>query len=68
MWRFGEDWLWNRDDGDETPLELFDKRSGEPIRPLVIDETTGDAIDVRRVRLRVRAGREDEVSSGAAED
>ena len=60
MWRFGEDWLWNRDEGEETPLELYDKRSGDPIRPLVIDEETGDAIDVRRVRLRVRPGREDE--------
>ena len=56
MWRFGEDWLWP--DGDETPLQLYDKDSGRPIRPLVIDENSGDAIDVRRVRLRGRADEE----------
>ena len=52
MWRFGEDWLWQ--EGEQTPLQLFDKNSGDPIRPLVIDENTGVPIDVRRVRLRNR--------------
>ena len=53
MWRWGSDWLW--EDGDETPFELFDKRTGHPIRPRVVDENTGEPIDVRRVRV---AGRE----------
>jgi hypothetical protein len=52
MWRFGEDWLWAKD--EQTPLQLFDRDSGAPIRPLVIDEHSGDPIDVRRVRLRGR--------------
>lgn len=52
MWRFGEDWLWPG--GEQTPLQLVDRDSGEPIRPLVIDERSGDPIDVRRVRVRGR--------------
>ncbi len=53
MWRFGDDWLWA--DGDETPLQLLDRDSGEPIRPLVIDENSGKPIDVRKIRLRSRS-------------
>jgi DNA-binding HxlR family transcriptional regulator len=47
MWRFGEDWLW--EEGSETPLQLFDRDTKAPVRPLVIDENTGDAIDVRKI-------------------
>ncbi len=53
MWRFGDDWLWA--DGDETPLELRDRETGEVIRPLVIDEHSGRPIDVRRIRLGKRS-------------
>jgi len=53
MWRWGSDWLWE-DDG-EPPLELYDRDSGRPIRPQVVDEDTGEPIDVRRVRIRGRA-------------
>ncbi len=49
MWRFGEDWLWEQ--GTEPPVELFDHESGEPIRPQVVDQNTGEPIDVRRVRV-----------------
>jgi DNA-binding HxlR family transcriptional regulator len=52
MWRYGSDWLW--DDGGEPPLELYDRDSGRPIRPRVVDETTGTPIDVRRVRVGSR--------------
>jgi DNA-binding HxlR family transcriptional regulator len=52
MWRYGSDWLW--DDGSEPPLELYDRDSGRPIRPRVVDETTGAPIDVRRVRVGSR--------------
>ncbi len=50
MWRWGSDWLF--DDDDPLQLELIDAESGAAIRPLVIDEATGEPIDVRRTRLR----------------
>jgi DNA-binding HxlR family transcriptional regulator len=49
MWRYGEDWLWP--EGDQPTLQIFDRESGEPIQPRVVDETTGEPIDVRNVRL-----------------
>jgi DNA-binding HxlR family transcriptional regulator len=52
MWRFGEDWLW--DEGSESPFELFDPESGNPIRPQVVDQNTGKPIDVRKVRVGAR--------------
>lgn len=52
MWRFGADWLW--DEGSEPVFELYDRGTGEPVHPLVVDENTGDPIDVRKV---VVAGR-----------
>ncbi len=52
MWRFGSDWLWP--DGQQPPVELFDRESGLPVRPLVVDETTGEAIDVRKLRVGAR--------------
>lgn len=54
MWRWGSDWLFSDDDGDGLGLELFDVDSGEEVRPLVVDEHTGEPIDVRRIRLRLR--------------
>ncbi len=52
MWRWGSDWLW--EDGSESPFELYDKDTGRPIRPRVVDEETGKPIDVRRVRMAGR--------------
>jgi hypothetical protein len=53
LWRFGEDWLW---EGDEVPkLQIFDRETGEPIEPRVVDERTGRPIDVRRVGLGERS-------------
>ena len=49
MWRFGEDWLWK--EGAEPPIELYDSETNKPVRPLVIDEETGEPIDVRRIRV-----------------
>ena len=48
MWRWGSDWLW---DGDEPPVVLVDRESRAEIRPLVVDEATGDHVDVRRLRM-----------------
>jgi DNA-binding HxlR family transcriptional regulator len=52
MWRFGEDWLW--EEGSEPPLQLFDRETGEPVVPRVVNERTGVPIDVRQTRLGER--------------
>ena len=52
MWRFGEDWLWP--EGEEPPIALVDRDSGDPIDPMVVDERTGRPIDVRKVRIVAR--------------
>jgi DNA-binding HxlR family transcriptional regulator len=51
MWRFGEDWLWP--EGEQTPLGLVDRDTGEAVSPRVVDEVTGEPIDVRKIRLRL---------------
>ena len=48
MWRWGSDWLW---DGDEPPVVLVDRETRAEIRPLVVDEATGDHVDVRQLRM-----------------
>jgi len=53
MWRYGEDWLWP--EGESPPLQIFDRDSGDPVRPIVVNEKTGEPIDVRTVRLRPRS-------------
>jgi DNA-binding HxlR family transcriptional regulator len=52
MWRWGDDWLWP--DGVEPPLMLVDRDTGDEIRPAVVDEATGERIDVRRIRVKGR--------------
>ena len=51
MWRFGSDWMWSR---GGPPIELVDAESRAPIEPVVVDEHTGERIDVRRLRVRAR--------------
>ncbi len=51
MWRWGSDWMW---DGKAPPADLVDSASGRTVRPAVVDERTGEAIDPSRLRLRVR--------------
>ncbi|MGZ4794919.1 MAG: winged helix-turn-helix transcriptional regulator [Acidimicrobiia bacterium] len=48
MWRWGEDWLF-ADDG--APVVLKDRESGRVVRPLVVDEATGEPIDIRTLRI-----------------
>jgi len=38
-------------DGDAPGLALFDRETRREVRPLVIDEATGEPIDVRRLRV-----------------
>ncbi len=52
MWRFGEDWLW--EEGSEPSLQLFDRETGDPVSPRVVNERTGVPIDVRQVQLGER--------------
>jgi len=58
MWRWGSDWLW--EEGEASPFELYHKQTGEPINPRVVDENTGEPIDVRNVRVAARRREPDE--------
>jgi DNA-binding HxlR family transcriptional regulator len=49
MWRWGEDWLWP--DGGAPPVKLVDRESGDDIHPVVIDEHTGQRLDIRRTKI-----------------
>ncbi len=52
MWRFGEDHMW---EGDDQPLvELASRTTGEQVRPLVVDEATGERVELDRLKLRRR--------------
>jgi DNA-binding HxlR family transcriptional regulator len=55
MWRWGSDWLW--EEGSEPTVALYDRESGRAIHPQVVDETTGEPIDVRRIRVGARRPR-----------
>jgi DNA-binding HxlR family transcriptional regulator len=49
MWRWGSDWLF--DEGG-PPVMLADRETGAEVRPIVVDELTGERLDVRRLRMR----------------
>ncbi len=51
MWRWGEDWMPAAPDADPV---LVDRRTGDRVRPSVVDETTGEAIEVRYLALNRR--------------
>jgi DNA-binding HxlR family transcriptional regulator len=48
MWRWGSDWLWP--DGAEPPVVLKDRETGDVVVPLVVDQATGEPLDVRKLR------------------
>ena len=48
MWRWGSDWLW---DGEQPPVALENRETGEIVHPLVVDEATGEPLDVRAHRM-----------------
>lgn len=52
MWRYGDDWLFDERPG--AAFELIDTRTGEPIRPQVVDATTGEPLDASSTRVRRR--------------
>ena len=47
--RWGNDWL-ATDDG--PPVEMVDRETGEVIKPIVVDETTGQPLDPRAIAIR----------------
>jgi hypothetical protein len=49
MWRWGSDWLWA--DAAGPPVVLKDRASGRVVRPVVVDEETGEPLDVRTLRI-----------------
>ena len=51
MWRWGEDWLWPE---GTPPVRLTDRETGRPVKPVVVDEATGQRIDARRLRPQFR--------------
>jgi DNA-binding HxlR family transcriptional regulator len=51
MWRWGEDWLWPT---GSPPVALVDRETGKAVRPVVVDEHTGERIDVRKLRMTSR--------------
>jgi DNA-binding HxlR family transcriptional regulator len=51
MWRWGEDWLWPE---GECPVELVHRESGRAVRPVVVDENTGERLDVRTLRAAAK--------------
>jgi DNA-binding HxlR family transcriptional regulator len=50
MWRWGSDWLWE-DDAAGSPVVLRDRETGELVEPLVVDQATGQPLDVRQLRV-----------------
>ena len=45
---------WSAVANTETQAALVDRDSGTEVRPSVLDATTGDPLDVRRLRLAIR--------------
>ena len=50
MWRWGSDWMWEDEDSG-PPVVLKDRESGRVVRPVVVDEATGEPVDVRSLRV-----------------
>ena len=53
MWRFGDDWMF--DDSPGALVHLVDPRTGDEVRPKVIDENTGAYLDLVNTRVRLRS-------------
>lgn len=51
MFRWGSDWMWPA--GEQPSVHFTDRDTGRVVRPMVVDEGTGERLDVRRIRLTV---------------
>jgi len=49
MWRWGEDWLW--EDGGRPAVMLADRATRREVKPVVVDETTGEPIRLDQLRV-----------------
>jgi DNA-binding HxlR family transcriptional regulator len=49
MFQWGSDWLWP--EGERPAVVFKDRQTGRVVRPLLVDEDTGERLDVRRVRI-----------------
>lgn len=52
MWRFGEDHMWP--EGEASPIELVSRSTGEPVQPVVVDESTGERLTLGAIKVRGR--------------
>ena len=57
MFGWGSDWMWPV--GDAPTVVMKDRDSGAEVRPRVVDENTGQPLDVRRVRLALATSKRD---------
>ena len=51
--QWGDKWMAGE---DGVPLEYYERGSGERIRPILVNETTGNPIDPRGIQLKVGPG------------
>jgi DNA-binding HxlR family transcriptional regulator len=56
--RWGNDWLAS-DDG--APVEMVDRRTGNVVNPIVVDEATGEPLDPRQLTMRRGPGFRDDL-------
>jgi hypothetical protein len=54
MWSWGMAWQW---DESSPALMLVDRETGAEVRPVMVDEATGERLDVRRLRPTIRKPR-----------
>ena len=55
--RWGNDWL---ADDSGPPVEMVDRRTGRVIKPLVVDEATGEPLDPRQILVQPGSGYRDD--------
>ena len=51
MWSYGERWLFD----EAPPVELYDRDTGQPVEPVVIDRRTGRPLALDSTRRRTRS-------------
>lgn len=49
MWRWGTDWCWPAGEGPVMALES--QATGQVVQPVVVDEATGERLDIRSIRI-----------------
>lgn len=52
MWKFGDEWMFATSPG--ALVELVDTRTGDAIRPVLVDEATRQPIELATTRVRLR--------------